>query len=90
MVGYPVASAQLLGNARVQTNTGTCNSGCDLDTAMTQGLVHNEAWAYDGTEYRKVTSGDNLEPWTAYWIAVLEDAHGLDPMMLVPAPYPSR
>lgn len=86
LVGYPFATAQPLANVRVQTHSGVCSGGCDLDTTMTQNLVSNEVWAYDGTDFVKVSSSDHMEPWTAYWIKVLKDADGLDPVMLMPLP----
>ncbi|RUM94246.1 MAG: hypothetical protein DSZ28_04155 [Thiothrix sp.] len=80
LVGYPFATSGRLGDVRVQTDTGVCTSGCDLDTAQSQGIVLNKL---SGTE---ADSSGNLEPWKGYWATTLHNADGLNPRLLVPKP----
>ena len=87
MAGFPFTGAEPLSNARVVTSAGLCINGCDLSVATEQNLVHNQAWTYDGTAVYTITNiGDNLQPWTGYWIPALDGADGLDPVMLLPRP----
>jgi hypothetical protein len=86
MVGYPFASAQPLGKARVVTNSGVCINGCDLSTATAKNLVHNQAWTFDGSVYTEVNEADDVQPWIAYWMPVLSDSDGLDPVLLLGKP----
>lgn len=84
MVGYPFASAQSLSNSRVVTESGTCASGCDLNTAGTEGVVNSQLWTYNGSSYTTVDTSGNFDPWTGYWAATLPSSHGLTPRLLVP------
>jgi len=87
MIGYPFASSESLGNTRVLTDdTGACVSGCDLNTAQSQGIAHNQLWTYDGTRFQVVNTSGNLEPWGGYWLATLQNADGLNPRLLLPKP----
>jgi hypothetical protein len=75
MVGYPFASSGALRDARVVidatalSDPGSCTSGCDLDTANAQHIVHNQLWTYNGSAYTTLDTGSGLEPWTGYWLA---------------------
>jgi predicted amidohydrolase len=86
MIGYPFVSSASLGNARVQTDSDICAAGCDLDTDQSQGIIHNQLWAYNGTNYDVVNTSGNLEPWGAYWLAALQNADGLSSRLLLPKP----
>ena len=87
MIGYPFANPVSLENTRVQTSTGDCTSGCDLGTAESQNLVHNQLWSFNGTDYATVNTSDNLSPWTAYWATTLDQADGTNPkLLLIPMP----
>ncbi|MCK5921095.1 MAG: hypothetical protein KAG66_09145, partial [Methylococcales bacterium] len=86
MIGYPFISAGALGNARIQTDADSCASGCDLDTAHSQGIVHNQLWTFNGTHYEVVDTSGNLEPWGGYWLATLQSAEGLNPRLLLAKP----
>jgi hypothetical protein len=86
MIGYPYASSGSLGDARVQTDTGVCASGCDLDTAQSLGIVVSRLLAFNGTFFTQVDTSDNLDPWNGYWAAMLHNADDLNPRLLVPKP----
>ena len=80
LVGYPFAASGRLGDVRVQTDTGVCASGCDLDTAQSQGIVLNKLNGIGAG------SSGNLESWKGYWATTLQNADGLNPRLLVPRP----
>jgi len=86
MVGYPFASSESLGNVRVQTDTGVCTSGCDLDTAQSQRIVSNKLWSFNGATFTEVDTSGNLDPWIGYWVTTLQNADGLNPRLLLPKP----
>ncbi len=86
MVGYPFDSAASLGNVRVMTNAGSCTTGCDLDAALSQDLVHNQIWSYADGEYNKLGTSSNLSPWAGYWLKTLSQAEGSEPRLLTPKP----
>jgi len=86
MVGYPFAVSGSFGNVRVQTDTGVCASGCDLNTAQSQGIVSNQFLSFNGTSFTKVDSSGNLDPWKGYLATTLQNADGLNPRLLVPRP----
>jgi len=86
MIGYPYASSGSLGDVRVQTDTGVCASGCDLDTAQSQGIIFSRLSAFNGTFFTQVDTSDNLDPWNGYWVATLHNADDLNPRLLVPKP----
>jgi len=88
LIGYPFVSTVELGDARIQTESGACasESGCDLNAAHSQGIIHNQLWTYNGAGYTKVDTSGNLEPWKAYWAATLDQADGSNPKLLLPKP----
>jgi len=83
MVGYPFADPGPLSNVRIQTESGACSEGCDLNTAHSSGLVHNLFLSYDGEAYDSFDSSQEFSPWTAYWSATLDQA---SLKLLIPKP----
>jgi hypothetical protein len=75
MVGYPFDKKGRLGDVRVTTLSNHCNSqaGCNLDTANTRQVVHNQFWTYTDNGYKKIRKNDTLEAWRGYWVAALSD-----------------
>ena len=86
MIGYPFASSGSLRNTRVLTDSGVCASGCDLNTAQSQGIVFSRLWTYNGATFTMVDTNDNFEPWMGYWVAALHNANGLNLRLFVPKP----
>ncbi|MCK5921116.1 MAG: hypothetical protein KAG66_09250, partial [Methylococcales bacterium] len=86
MTSYPFRSSGSMGDVRVLTDSGTCASGCEMDVAKTEGIVHNQLWTYKGTGYALVTTSDNLDPWTGYWATSLASADGTNPRLLLAKP----
>lgn len=87
MNGYPYGISQLLSNTRITGFTTNCFTGCTLDTALTDNLVHNELWNYDSPHYNKIgTASGILDPWLGYWAAALSGADGLNPTFMIPKP----
>jgi len=86
MAGYPFASAGGFDDTRVIASAANCETGCDLNTAESNSIVHNEMWTYIDEDYDKITSGGKLSPWSGYWSATIQSAHGTNPRLLVPTP----
>jgi hypothetical protein len=87
IIGYPYTATKSLGNARVVSNAGGCENGCDLNTAESNGITHNQLWTYTGgNNYSMIENDDNLSPWTSYWLPTLKGAHGKKPLLLIPKP----
>ena len=85
MIGRPSHVSSTLGDTRIHADTDACTSGCDLDTANSGELVHNQLWTYDVSSYTLATNPDGtLEPWVGYWAATLQSADGKSPKLLVP------
>ena len=83
MIGYPYDTEGILGNTTVGANSGVCASGCDLNTAKAEGIVHNQLWSYTGTDYAFINTSENLEPWMGYWSPTLPNAASVAPVKLV-------
>jgi hypothetical protein len=84
--GYPFGSSVPLVNLRIQTDTGICAASCDLDTAESQGIVHNQLWSYDGKALKTIDVNTDFKPWTGYWLALMQNAEILNPKLLIPRP----
>lgn len=82
MIGYPYGKAGDLSDAVVTTGSGRCKNptGCNLDTAESQHIVHNQLWNYTGSAYTLVSANDKLNPWTSYWVATLTEAATVKPV----------
>lgn len=77
LVGYPFEDSRKLGNFRVQSSQGVCNTwGCNIDQAKTEDLLHNEVWTYNGRDYVRKNKDDNLSSWDAFWVAALKGSVG--------------
>jgi len=84
MIGYPYDTAGTLGNTTVAADSGDCAPSCDLDTAESGAIVHNQLWSYNGIDdYALINTSDNLEPWMGYWSPTLVNAATLAPVKLV-------
>jgi len=86
LISYPFWNTASLADVRVVTDTGACVSGCDLDTAQSQGILHNELWSYNGEQFDTITSSKILYPLLGYWALTLDQADGSNPRLLVPKP----
>ncbi len=86
LINYPFWTVANIGNVRVVTDTGACATGCDLDTAKTEGILHNEFFTYNGEGYDTITTRDDLFPLKAYWAVTLDSADGTNPRLLIPKP----
>jgi hypothetical protein len=86
LINYPFWMGASFGNARVVTDAGACATGCDLDTAKSQGILHNELFTYNGEGYDKITTSGDLSPLKAYWALTLDSADGANPRLLIPKP----
>jgi surface protein len=85
MIGLPLFYKPKLGDTRVRTSTADCGSGCDLSTAQSKNLVHDQFWTYNESGYTVVKNpGGKVNPWAAYWVATLDGAVGKTPKLLVP------
>jgi hypothetical protein len=89
MVGHPFETSHLASSV-VITGEEVCGSeGCNLDEALTAGILHNALWTYrydNGVgAYAKVsTVGSNpLNPWKGYWAAALGNAAANAPINLL-------
>lgn len=77
LAGYPFNDSRKLGNFRVQTSQGVCNtSACDIDQAKTEDLLHNEVWTYNGTKYVRKNKDESLDSWGAFWILAQKGSVG--------------
>lgn len=83
MIGYPYDTAGTLGNTTVAADSGVCVPKCDLDTAESGSIVHNQLWSYIDPNYALITTSDNLEPWMGYWAPTLVNAATVAPVKLV-------
>lgn len=81
MIGYPFKFVQSLSSLWVSPafdDEGLCNGFCNLDTAQSDRIVHNELWTYNqAAGYTKLSTSDNFEPWAGYWLVTLERAGDL-------------
>lgn len=84
MIGYPYDTAGTLGNTTVAADSGVCAPSCDLDTAESGAIVHNQLWSYNGIDdYALINTSENLEPWMGYWSPTLANAATVAPVKLV-------
>jgi len=72
LAGNPFSAPLAIGELRVSTNAPSCsNGGCNVDKAQENGLLHGKIWIYDGNKYVKKGTGDQLDPWSGFWVAAL-------------------
>jgi subtilisin family serine protease len=83
MIGFPYDTTETLSTATVSAKSGACSPNCDLDTAKSADIVHNQLWHYDGSAYLQVNTPDNLTPWAGYWAPTLSNASSAAPIKLV-------
>jgi hypothetical protein len=91
MVGYPYDKESVLSAARITSQSPGCatQTGCNLKSAKTQGIVHNQLlnWIDANTGYKKISSNDTLDPWNVYWSVTLPKANNHAPIkLLLPKP----
>jgi hypothetical protein len=87
MLGYPFErTLQTFNKARVVTNSGICSDqdGCSLDEAAAEKIFHSALWRYNGTRYVQIKPTDSITSWMGAWGATQENAHGLEPRLLIP------
>ena len=87
LIGYPFWAVSSLGNARVVTDSGVCATGCDLDTAQSQGIIQNQLWTLNHNGDSEIISpSSDLKPLMGYWALTLNQADGTNPRLLIPKP----
>ncbi len=86
MIGYPFNRDQALNKSRVLTDTSHCSYGCGLDEAKNKGIVHNALWHYNPASKKYVIENSTLSAWKGYWAATIENSHGSNPRLNIPAP----
>ncbi len=71
IVGAPFRQAINVSDIRVQSNQQSCAGGCSLNKASTEGLVHENQWAYDtsSSTYKSLVQLGALQPWQAFWLS---------------------
>ncbi len=94
LLGHPVLSPDTaISDLRVVTDTATSpndcgdDTGCTMDEAEEDGVLHNRFWAYadSGVEgYFSLGGSDRLEAWMGVWAAALPGAAGKQPHLLIP------
>ena len=62
-----------LSSTRVFTENDICNFGCSPTQANSRNLMHDHFFSYDEASgnYLDINQTQFLEPWSAYWVAVL-------------------
>ena len=75
MVGSPFPSPRSLSDLKIK-GTDICIQGCDLNEAKQQGLAHNQAWFYNGTDYDALNTTDTVNPWEGLWVYALPGSSG--------------
>ncbi len=90
LVGYPFSREQALNKTHVITDSSQCIAGCDLNDAKNKKIVQNILWHYNPVSKKYVTLNmqGNWSPWHGYWAATLENSHGSQPRLSIPAPTP--
>lgn len=91
MIGYPFENGSTpLSQLEISNNDpGSCGSGCTLDEAKNNHIVHDEFWTYSGGPgYTRISTGGALEPWRGYWSATLNQADPTDPLLKISRPAP--
>jgi hypothetical protein len=88
MIGYPYKTSQLLSGVRVVTSSTDCAApeGCNLTAAKSKGISHNALWTYNGSNYRQLSEGDQIDSWTGYWLPTLDKASGKSPKLRLNLP----
>lgn len=86
MIGYPYTDTESVDNIRVASSSNDCVNGCTLNVAESKGIVHNQLWTYNGTDYTTLETGDDFNPWTGYWLPTLNNANGKSPSLFLPKP----
>ena len=75
---------------RVVTKTGSVScasvTGCTLGEAKIANIVHDQFWHFNGVSYETLEGSDLIKPWYGLWAAALNQAAGLEPKLLIPAP----
>ncbi|MCK5831239.1 MAG: PD40 domain-containing protein [Methylococcales bacterium] len=67
--------------------SGNCADvdGCTLNEAEGLGIFHNKGWRYNpATSSYDLIANDKVNAWSGFWGAVLENASGLQPKLLMP------
>ncbi|MCK5831237.1 MAG: chitosanase [Methylococcales bacterium] len=88
MLGNPFAQQISWADLRVTTTSGACadGNGCTLDEAEGLGIINNQGWSYNPGvgKYDLIKNNDLIQEMNGFWVAVLENANGLTPKLLVP------
>jgi hypothetical protein len=84
MLGNPFLRPVNWNQVRLTTNGGACDSGCTLDQAAQNQLIHSTAWSYHGEAYHEISENTSVQPWQGFWFAVLPGVDGLESKLLVP------
>ena len=89
MKGYPFSTSTAFNHLRLGTQSGSCSTGCTMNTAATQNIAHNQIWHYTAAtgKYRLIENSATLNPWDGYWFATLNQADGFSPKLIVPEGY---
>jgi hypothetical protein len=87
MLSHVFESEVMLNQLRVVTKSGAiCANGCTLDEAESAGIVHNQFWRYDGTDYQLLGGTDAIKPWYGLWVPVLKGGVDLGLKLQISAP----
>ncbi len=86
MLGHALEIATNWSRCRIVTDSGPCSDsdGCSPTEATSLGIFLNQLWRYNGSGYEAINDRDASLPWFGFWGATLAQAHGLNPVLLVP------
>jgi len=77
LAGNPFDETISTGDIRVVTNsTGACPTGCTLDEAKANNLVHNQMWSYVAPDYNVLAGQEPIDAWSGFWLKLLPGANG--------------
>jgi len=88
MIGYPFPVPVPVNTSRIRTASGSCVGGCTPAAASAHQLMAPVLWSYNGIDgFDGASDGDNLNPWTGYWLNMLDAADTTAPVsVLIPEP----
>lgn len=73
LLGYPLSSESNIGDWRVSKSQEACATGCTINDASANGVIHHQLWLYSPQEeaYSRLTSNDQIQPGDSPWLAIL-------------------
>ena len=82
MIGYPFSQPGAVDDTFIKTSSGDCADGCAFGSAAANQYVQPWFLSYNGAEFVRAESGDNLSAWSGYWVLLQPAAAGSNIQLL--------